>query len=192
MSPSEITAVASAVFAGISALVAAAAIYFSWRAQYNQELLNQAVLSLERAYSTLSNEGLNVRPVLADRLRWLTSARHIESYKGLKSRVKSKLHLSLCNEHEEYWRHQFYVCLNMHNILHSSYYEGGALPRTELGIDPRSAIIIYSFASWPKNKADLISTADIKKLIKECDPLKGNIGLQRYIEDKCPGLADRS
>jgi len=187
MSPNDIATIASAVFAGASALVAAAAIYFPWRMQQNHELLNQAVLSLERAYKAISNDGENIRPVIADRLNWLTCARHIESYKALKKKIKTKIHLSVCNEHEEFWRHQFYLGLNMHNIHHSSYYDEAPPPERKSGIEPRSALIIYAFASWPNGKSDLIDLVDIKALIKECDPLKGNIGLRTYLE-KFPKL----
>ena len=78
---------ASAFFAGLSALVAAAAIYFSWRIQSSQEILNQAVLSLERAYTALTNDGTETKPQAADRLNWLTAARHIERYKKLKAKL---------------------------------------------------------------------------------------------------------
>jgi hypothetical protein len=187
MSLNDIATIASAVFAGVSALVAAAAIYFPWRMQQNHELLNQAVLSLERAYRAISNDGQTVRPVVADRLNWLTCARHIESYKALKKRIKTRIHLSVCNEHEEFWRHQFYLCLDMHNIHQSSYYDESPPPERKSGIEPRSALIIYAFASWPHGKSDPIDSVDVKALIEECDPLKGNIGLRTYLE-KFPKL----
>jgi hypothetical protein len=183
----DIATVASAVFAGVSALVAAAAIYFPWRMQQNHELLNQAVLSLERADKAISNDGRSVRPVVADRLNWLTCARHIESYKALKKKIKTDIHLSVCNEHEEFWRHQFYLCLGMYNIHLSSYYDESPPPEEKSGIEPRSALIIYAFASWPNGKLDVIDSVDINALIKECDPLKGNIGLRKYLE-KFPEL----
>lgn len=187
MSINDIATISSAVFAGLSALVAAAAIYFPWRMQQNHELLNQAVLSLERAYKALSNDGQNVRPVPADRLNWLTCARHIESYKALKRKIKTEIHQSLCEEHEEFWRHQFYICLDMNNIHQPSYYDESPPPERKLGIEPRSAIIIYSFASWQKTKADPIDSVDVNALIRECDALKGNIGLSTYLK-KYPNI----
>lgn len=185
--PNDFATIASAIFAGVSALVAAAAIYFPWRIQQSRELLNQAVLSLERAYQAISNDGQRVRPVVADRLNWLTCARHIESYKALKKRIKTDIHLSVCNQHEEFWRHQFYLCLDMHNIHQSSYYDESSPPGGNSGIEPRSALIIYAFASWPKKKLDVIDLVDINALVNECDPLKGNIGLNEYLK-KFPNL----
>ena len=180
MSTSDAATIASAIFAGLSALVAAAAIYFPWRLQQNHELLVQAVLSLERAYKALSNDGKNLKPPLADRLNWLTSARHIESYKAIKARLKTKLHRLLCEEHEEFWRHQFYLCLDIPNIHSPSYYAEQPAPNRRSGIEPRSALIIYAFARW--SGSDLIDAVDVKRLMREYEPLKGNIGLREYIK----------
>lgn len=178
----DAVAIASTVFAGLSALVAAAAIYFPWRLQQNHELLAQAILSLERAYKALSNNGANVKPPLADRLNWLTCARHIESYKVVRARLKTKLHRLLCEEHEEFWRHQFYLCLDIPNILSPAYYAEQPSPSRRLGIEPRSALIIYAFARWPESRPDSIGAVDVKKLMREYEPLKGNIGLRQYID----------
>lgn len=181
MLSTDAATIASAVFAGASALAAAAAIYFPWRMQQNQELLNQAVLSLERAYKALSNDGENITPVVADRLNWLTCARHIESYKALKSRLRTTLHRSLCEEHEEFWRHQFYICLDIPNIHSPIYYAEQPPPKQRSSIEPRSALIIYALASWPEGKADPIDSVDIQRLMREYKPLQGNIGLREYI-----------
>ncbi|WP_373987815.1 hypothetical protein [Duganella sp. BuS-21] len=188
MQPNDIATIASAIFAGVSALVAAAAIYFPWRLQQNHELLSQAVLSLERAYIALSNNGQNVHPPLANRLNWLTCARHIEAYKMLKKLIKTNLHRSLCEEHEEFWRHQIYICLDMRAIRQTSYFDEAPPPERISGIEPRSAIIIYCFASWSKTKPDPIEEVDIQALIKEYDPLTGNIGLRTYIQTKHPHI----
>ena len=181
MTPNDAATIASAVFAGASALVAAAAIYLPWRMQQNQELFAQAVLSLERAYRSLSNDGRNIRPAIADRLNWLTCARHIEGYKLLKARLQTTLHRSLCNEHEEFWRHQFYLCLDIPNIHSPEYYAEQGPPNRRSAIEPRSAIIIYAFASWPEDRLDLIDSVDIQRLFREYRPLQGNRGLREYI-----------
>lgn len=181
MSLSDLAASASAVIAALSALVAAAAIYFPWRLQQNNELLMQAVLSLDRAYKALSNDGKNVKPPIADRLNWLTCARHIESYKAVKAQISTKLHRLLCEEHEEFWRHHFYLCLDIPNIQLSSYYSEQPAPNRRPGIEPRSALIIYAFTRWPENKLDPIDAGDVKRLMREYEPLRGNIGLRDYI-----------
>jgi hypothetical protein len=182
MTATDTAAIASAVFAGFSALVAAAAIYFPWRQQQSQELLAQAVLSLQRAYEALSNAGKDVKPPLPDRLNWLTCARHIEGYKALKARLRTSLHRLLCEEHEEFWRHQFYLCLDIPSIHSPSYYAEQPPPNRRPGIEPRSALIVYAFARWPEGKPDPIDAVDIKALMREYQPLKGNIGLREYIK----------
>ncbi len=187
MSVGDIAAIVSALIAVASAVVAGFAVYLPWMYQHDNQLFDQAILSLERAYRSLSNDGKDIKPPVADRLNWLTTARHLEGYKAVKSKVKSELYRGLCEEHEEYWRHQFYLCLDMHNIHQPSYYDEGPPPKRKLGIEPRSALIIYSFASWPNGKFDPIDSVDIQALLKECDPLKGNVGLSTYLE-KFPGL----
>lgn len=187
MSVADYAAIISAIVAVVSAFVAGIAVYTPWKLQHESELFRQAALTLERAYRSLSNDGKNIRPALADRLNWLTAARHIQGYKALKSRIKSDLYLLLCEEHEEFWRHQFYVCLDLHNISNSSYYDEIVTPERKLGIEPRSALIIYSFASWPNSKIDPIASVDIQALLEDCNPLKGNLGLRTYVE-KFPTL----
>ncbi|WP_147459050.1 hypothetical protein [Pseudomonas sp. AOB-7] len=181
MTPVDIASIASAIFAGMSALVAAAAIYFPWRSQQSQEILNQAVHSLERAYESLSNSGEQVSPPAPSRLNWLTAARHIEQYKALKKKITSKTHSIVCEEHEEYWRHRFYLCLDIPNIQQPSYYAERHEPQRQLGIEPRSAIIIYHFASWPDGRPDPIGSANIEEMLQDGRLLNGNPGLRHYL-----------
>lgn len=179
---SETTAIVSAIIAIASALIAIYAAYVPRRDQHDQQLLQQAILSLERAYKSLTSNGQHLKPPAADRLNWLTSARHIIGYKVLKSRIKTKIYLTLCEEHEEYWRHEFYLALDMHKIHSSSYYEQGSPPDLRPPIEPRSAIVIYSFASWPKSKSDPVDSIDAKSLLQQSNFLAGNHGLREYLE----------
>lgn len=182
MSASDFASIASALFAGVSALIAAAAIYFPWRIQQSQELLNQAARSLERAYDALTNGGTNCSPPAPDRLNWLTSARHLRRYELLKAKLKTDLHRVLCEEHEEYWRHRFYRCLGLPSIQPRSYFQGGiGGGMDQAQIEPRSALIIYSFSRWPQDRADPIDSLDVQTLYREYDPLRGQPGLREYI-----------
>jgi hypothetical protein len=173
---------ASAFFAGLSALVAAAAIYFSWRIQSSQEILNQAVLSLERAYTALTNDGTETKPPAADRLNWLTAARHIERYKKLKAKLAFDTHRTVCEEHEEYWRHKVYVCLDAPHQLSLAYYKEKLHPERRAEIEPRSALVIHDFAKWPEGREDPIDRVDIKTIMERNEILKGNHGLKQYLE----------
>ena len=95
--------------------------------------------------------------------------------------LKTKLHRLLCEEHEEFWRHQFYLCLDIPNIHSPAYYAEQPAPSLSPGIEPCSALIIYSFARWPQDKPDPIDAVDVNRLLREYEPLKGNIGLREYI-----------
>jgi hypothetical protein len=124
MTSTDWTSIGSTIFAGISALVAAAAIYFPARSQVSQKLLDQAQLSLERAYDALSRNGQEISPPAPDRLNWLTAARHIQRYKSLKSKLTDTTHRVICEEQEEYWRHRIYLCLQSPQVLQPTYFQG--------------------------------------------------------------------
>lgn len=182
MSPADWASSISAIFAGVSALVAAAAIYFPWRTQKSQRFLDQATLSLERAYEAFSSNGLKIQPPNPDRLNWLTAARHIEQYRRLKNLIECNEHKLVCEEQEEYWRHKFYVCLDAQNPLLLDYYKEQTASHRQLGIEPKSAIIVHDFAKWPDEKPDPIDLANVDSILKTGKVLQGNIGLQRYLE----------
>ena len=175
------TAIISLLVAIVSAFIAVFAVYIPRRDNRDERILQQAILALERAYQSLTSDGKKVAPPSPDRLNWLTTARHIISYKSLKNRLKADFYKSLCEEHEEFWRHQFYLCLDMHKIHHAAYFEQGP-PGMLPPIEPRSAIVIYSFASWPKNKIDPIDSVDASSLLNDSNVLPGNHGLSAYLE----------
>ena len=177
----DVPAVLSALLALISLSIAIYAVIVPRRDQNDQQLLQQAILALERAYNSLTENGSKISPPNADRLNWLTSARHLISYKKLKNRINAEIYRTLCEEHEEFWRHQFYLALNMHKIHNSSYYDQGPPPGLRPKIEPRSAIVIYSFSSWPKSKVDPIDSVDAKQLMEESKLLDGNHGLREYL-----------
>jgi hypothetical protein len=182
MCSADWTATASTVFAGLSALVAAAAIYFPWRNQNSQEILNQAVLSLQRAYATLTKDGEVIQPPAPDRLNWLTAARHLERYRKLKAELASDTHRTVCEEHEEYWRHKMYVCLDARHEMSVAYYNEKPQPDQRAGIEPRSALVIHEFAKWPDGRDDPIDKIDAQAIVKRGEALNGNHGLRQYLE----------
>lgn len=129
----------------------------------------------------LTQDGKCICPPDPDRLNWLTSARHIETYKSLRSKLKTDLYKHLCIENEEHWRHQFYLSILKNRIQQISYFESGPL-------EPRSVIIIYDFAAWPKDKPDRIEALDIEALFSNDELLKGNVGLCSYLK-RFPSMA---
>jgi len=172
----------STLFAGISALAAAAAIYFPWRTQKSEKFLGQATLSLERAYEALSISGEQIQPPAPNLLNWLTAARHIEQYRRLKKLIKCKDHQLVCDEQEEYWRHKFYICLDATSPLLLGYYQNQVQSHKQSEIEPKSAIIIHDFTKWPDEKQDPLDLANVDLILKRGKVLQGNIGLRLYLE----------
>jgi hypothetical protein len=172
----------SAIFAGLSFLVAAWALRWQTNEQKHRYLLDQATQSLERAYAALT-EGDSARngPPVANRLNWLTAARHLERYRAIKRELRLPLYRLICEENEEHWRHQFYLCVNRQTICRADYYaENGQEGRD--GIEPTSAFLVHSFATWPEGKPDPIQEVDLVVRQNESDPLSANIGLRFYLE----------
>lgn len=174
MSTADQIATISAAIAFGSAAVSILAIYIPWRNTHDSEVFREAVLALERSFRALiAGRTAGERP-LADRLNWLTCARHIEAYKSLRHSLKTQLYNKLCIEHEEYWRQEFYLCILKERIYQESYFEKGP-------IEPRSAIVVFGFAAWPNDKQDPIESLDVQALFKESDLLRGNVGLRSYL-----------
>lgn len=168
-------AIAAAVIALVAAGVSVFAIYVPWKNTHDAEVFKEAVLALERSYRALMLGKQAGEKPNADRLNWLTAARHIESYKSLKDSLKTDLYKRLCKEHEEYWRQEYYLCILKEGIYQASYFESGP-------IEPRSAIVVFAFAAWPKDKSDPIDKLDIEALFDSSNLLAGNIGLRTYLE----------
>lgn len=183
LTASDIIAIVAAGIALASAIVSVIAVYVPWRNTHDSEIFAEAVRALERAYEVLTEQGKETGPPRADRLNWLTTARHIESFKSLKTRLKTKLYRTLCEENEEYWRHQFYLTLFRNPRYTEAYYVNGQ-------IEPRSALILYSFASWPKGKRDPIDLLDLKEFWEESEEMRLNAGFKEYLR-RFPQYADQ-
>lgn len=152
-----ITASASAIAAiagGTSAYVALKAIRKGEIDRKNQQLLERAVRNLERAYKALVNTEFMAPQPKPGRLEWLTAARLIEDYRATKGRITDQVTIDECESHEEHWRHLFYQVLEPINRKDSTFFTINM--KGNQPIDHVSAIIIHSFASWPKGKKDPI------------------------------------
>lgn len=176
-----IATLASAAFAGASAIIAASAIYFSHRTNKSQLILNQAMQSLEHAYNTLTADGKHLTPPLPDRLGWLTAARHLTRYESLKISISDATHKIICDEQEEFWRHKFYLCLQSPDLQQPSYYS--KKPPLDAGIEPTSALVIHAFAKWPDNRSDPLDSVNIGDLMSIKNALQGNYGLQIHLKN---------
>lgn len=169
--------------ASVAAVISVLAITWPLRYQKSAALLDQAVRALERAYNALTVDGSQIAPVPADRLGWLTAARNIETYKALKKKIRVGLHRRILEDHEEDWRHRFYVALQGHQFHQPSYYQEVAAPREHRtsGVEPHSAVIVHAFATWPKRRRDTLEYADFDDIFGETDPRTANIGLRLYL-----------
>jgi hypothetical protein len=170
----------------VTVLVSVFAITRPLRYQKNAALLDQAIRALERAYNALTVDGTQKGPVPADRLNWLTAARNLETYKALKREIGVKVHRRIADDHEEHWRHLFYLALQGNAYHQPTYYrEPVAAPRAQRtgGIEPHSAVIVHAFAKWPDGRPDPVEHADFDRIFEETDPRPGNVGLRLFLDD---------
>ncbi|PXW28275.1 hypothetical protein [Paraburkholderia caballeronis] len=181
----ELRLLAGAVPVG-TVLISVFAITRPLRYQKSAALLDQAVRALERAYNALTVDGAQTAPVPADRLNWLTTARNLETYKALKREIGVNVHRRIVDDHEEHWRHLFYLALQGNAYHQPTYYrEPITAPRAQRtgGIEPHSAVIVHAFAKWPDGRPDPVEHADFDRIFEETDPRPGNVGLRLFLDD---------
>ncbi|HDR9033380.1 TPA: hypothetical protein QDB07_000829 [Burkholderia vietnamiensis] len=164
----------------VSGYISRRAILTPQRDRESKNHLDQAILSMQRAHGALTNEG-RVERAEPDRGNWLRAARHIETYKTLKQGVTEPSHKVMCEDHEEYWRHRVYEAIDMYARRGPQWYEEDRV-NGRSGLEPRSLVIVYGFASWPDDKEDPIEIADIRAIAAAHDVRKGNHGLRTYLE----------
>jgi len=144
---------ASAFFALSSGIIAYFSIVVPRRAQKSQEMRDQAVLSLDRAYHILAGSTVAGRSPPSDRLSWLSAARLLVQYRRIKGKVTLDEHKLVLEEQEEYWRHRFYLLLEPTSYEGLSYYQGAGMGS---GLYLESVAVIYRFVQWPEDRDDPI------------------------------------
>ena len=145
----------------------------------DKEICEQAIIAIERAFSSLTYGKGKYELPEASRLNWLTSARQIERFKELKSRIKSDLYKLVCAEHEEHWKHEFYLCLPSDYLIQPSYFKDG-------NIHLKSALVIMNFKQWAPNSTDPLDNVDGLKLTNDGYTLNGQHGLKTCIAQSKP------
>lgn len=183
---------ASNWIAAASVFIAVLSCYVVWKtlswqseAEHDRALLAELKLILERAYSELECKTGKHTVVRPERLAWLTSARHLCSYKKLKGSLKTDLHRTLCNEHEEFWRHHFYLLLE--NIDNQNFFKATGTSGEE--IELRSAATVLAFSTWPASLNDPISEVVFKDHVKEYDLYSPKfIHFRLYVEHNFPTI----
>lgn len=98
-----------------------------------------------------------------NRVEWLTTARMILRYKNMRGKIKEPVHKEIVDEHEEYWRHQFYVLLDdCKDEIDREWFEVSPKKHKGKNISEKSIAVIYEFIKW-KGK-DVLDVIDDKKL----------------------------
>lgn len=121
----------------------------------NDLLRAQAIISLERAWEVFSEGNPHAEMPVTDRLVWLTTARHLLSYRKLRSRMLFAATVSRAlDDHEQYWRYRFYLILRPIRFNLSFYLNGLEPGKDEQRIEPRSAFVITEFSNWPAGLKD--------------------------------------
>lgn len=159
-----ILSIVSIVYTGVAPL---------WN-HHDAQVSKQAIQALERAYATLTQEGLQRSPPAADRLNWLTAARGIQDYKVLRSQLKTDLYRQLCDANEHHWRHQFHLALEKGSIYQMAYFVEGSLEKN-------STAVVFAFSAWPDDRKDPLNAVDIDALFEESNILRMNIGLRTFL-----------
>lgn len=152
----------------------------------SDKYLNEAMKALDRAFTIFTDSNINTSPPRPDRLNWLTTARMIESYKKLKLNVTSMEHRYVLQEHEEYWRHKFYLALGSDEMLTPAYF---AKPRKEMycdsdfaNLDLTSLAVIYNFTEWKSDHEDPLNSVDAAKMLSYGTILSRHHGLMTYVK----------
>jgi len=128
----------------------------------DRELLEQVLNSYSWAYDAFVT-GSGQFGLEANRLNWLTTARHLVRAQKLAEQIASTTYQTIQRENEEYWRTKFYVQADIEALLHPNFYF--ELGDQERPIDFRSAIVIADFLAWKDDVGDPIDEVDAHEVM---------------------------
>ena len=149
----------------------------------DKELVMQFQKSLGWAYDVLTDEGNSVPPK-ADRIKWLTSARHVLRAKRLQEQIKGDTYRTVADELEEFWRYKFYVALANDELRKWTYFANTNNPEWPENIEISSALVVIDFSNWKHDASDPTDAVDRDYLINQASGLKGGYagrGLEAYL-----------
>lgn len=130
----------------------------------DKELAAQAQKSIQWAFEVLVGND-NGNPPPADRLNWLTSARHLIRASKLASQITYPTYRTIYDEVEEYWRHRFYTVLSHDALRQWTYYADQKNSAWPENIEITSALVVLGFANWKDGTPDPTDEANREKLI---------------------------
>lgn len=150
----------------------------------SQTFLNEAIKNLERAYEIFTDSGENMSPPKNDRLLWLTTARMILRYEKLKSRITKDEHIDIVEEHEEYWRFQFYKLMDSNKInFTKAYFNPSGKSHSGDCVARNSMAVIFSFARWKEGAIDPMDKVNDKLLFAKGVVPIDQLGASSFLED---------
>jgi hypothetical protein len=156
----------------------------------SEKFMNQAIVTIERAYAILTTDGKSTDPPLALSNNWETSARLIESYKTIKNKVSSINHIDVLSEHEEYWRQKFYLALRSEQMQSPEYFAKSRKARLHdndiQNLNPVALAVIYNFSECRKDYNDPLIKVDEAKMLAYGTIIARNSGLLTYIKQFPP------
>ena len=146
--------------------------------------LKEATNNLERAFEIFTDNGENISPPRNDRLLWLTTARMLLRFNKLRGNINVSEHIDIIEEHEEYWRFQFYKLLdeNKSNFT-TTYFNPSGKPHSGDCIARNSMAAIFSFARWKEGAKDPMEEVDDKLLFAKGAIPIDQFGAIAFLED---------
>lgn len=120
----------------------------------DKELLGQIIKSYQWAYDSLLGDSV-AGPPDADRLNWLTCARHLLRAEALAAKIQSDTYRLIQQEHQDHWRHTFYLRLDDPVLRNVGYFSGTGASDPDQ-IEPGSARVIIRFSTWAMGAVDPI------------------------------------
>jgi hypothetical protein len=186
----EITKLAVSVLTLVSIVIA----YLSYRTnlkklnddrvrEIDKELLAQAKQSLHWAYDVLTENGRSIPPQ-ANRLNWLTCARHLRRALDISKHISGSTYKTVYAEIEEYWRHMFYTSLDHESLRGRRYFEDPSDPEWPENIEITSALVIANFSAWNKATVDPLDSVVRQDLMNPDNGFRtvaAGRGLESYI-----------
>ncbi|MCD7097847.1 hypothetical protein [Stenotrophomonas sp. MMGLT7] len=149
----------------------------------DKEYVSQFKSSLEWSFNALTADGKRIPPK-ADRLNWLTAARHILRAKKIQALITHPTYITIAEEIEEFWRHKYYLALSDPSLLNFHYFMNKDRPAWPENIEITSALVVIDFSNWKNGTSDPTDLVDHEVLMTQGEGLNGNAGrgLRTYIQ----------
>lgn len=128
---------------------------YNIRRHTSEDYFKEAKEQLAKAYDIIHTE--NPSEITRDRLKWLTTARILNSSHILSSRIMMKSHKDLYSEEKQYWRIKFRELIGdfPHDFFDDTYEHFlGSGYADATPISDSSMIVLYRFMRWDDSYKD--------------------------------------